>query len=177
MAEHTESLSEYEARLERALKKRLPFSGYNRDTFHAASFVAAAFEHAAERILLISHKLDRNAYESPRILRAAREFLKKEGTGLDILVETDVPDHHGLLTEIAPFSNASVNRIPDDVVKKYSFNLMLVDRIGYRLESDRNAPSAIISINEDTDQAREFVEQCEQAFYVLKSHAEAALER
>ena len=168
------TLGQYEERLEKALKRKEALSLYNRDMLHATLIVSAAFRHAQERVLLLSNKLDRGLYETPLVLSAIEEFLQKHDTRLDILVETGVSENVLLMELLEQFDNVEIHRVPEELVKRYTFNFMLADEFGYRVESDRSTPSAAVSLHErDDEDAVEMIEQIKDTFAFLKERATA----
>ena len=77
-------------------------------------------------------------------------FLKRNGK-LEILVETDVPADHPVLTRARNEPGISVKRTPEGFLDEYPFNFMLVDDTGFRFESDRGKPAASVAFHYDND--------------------------
>ena len=170
---HT-SLYEYAQRLRDALSNHTQFAAYNKDMRHASVVVCLAFEHAEEKILLLSHKLDRELYGSKWFMESAHGFLGKQQGKLEILVESNLEPDHPVVGLVADYRDqVSIKRVPDDLLGQYGYNYMVVDSKGYRFERDRKEPQAVVFFNEESDSHREFVEALEGNFAALTSLSEA----
>ena len=167
-------LYEYAQRLRDALGNDTQFAAYNKDIRHASAVVCLAFEHAEKRILLLSHKLDRELYGSKWFMESARVFLERQKGKLQILVESDLEPDHPVVGLAADYNDqVTVKRVPNDVLDQYGYNYMVVDSKGYRFERDRNEPQAVVFFNEDSDSHRELVEALEENFAGLSSLSKA----
>ena len=142
-----DSLNGYARELDRALKKGEEFANYNKDLVHATIVICTAFRHAKKQIRLLSHELDPALYAGPWFMDEIRGFLGRKGT-VDVLVESNVRHTHPLL-QLAKENpdQISVKRVPESLAKEYPFNFMVVDKIGYRLEQDREEPAAVFVFN------------------------------
>lgn len=146
------SLNDYRRELQHALRKGNEYHQFNKDISHARVVVCTAFEHAKSRIRLLSNQLDLELYGTMPFVAAMSKFLDKKDHKLVILVETDVPEDHPVrqLGRRYP-GQVTMARIHDDVLECYPHNCMLVDESGYRLETDRDKPEAIVVFNDDSD--------------------------
>ena len=157
-----------------ALSNGTRFAAYNKDMRHASVVVCLAFKHADEKVLLLSHKLDPELYGSDWFMEEARGFL---GGGddhtLDILVESDLEANHPVLDLVREHrQQVSVKRVPNEEQRRYKYNYMVVDDKGYRFESDREEPRAVVFFNDDAEDHRSFVNTLKSNFDVLASRSE-----
>ena len=131
------------------MRRRKPYSAYNRDMVHAKIVVTIAFRQAQEKIRLLSNMLDAELYASKVFMNAAKGFVGDRGGRLNILVETDIDETHPLrrLANEYP-ENVSIKRVPDEVVETYPFNFMIIDEIGFRVETDRDEPKALVVVHD-----------------------------
>lgn len=143
-----DSINDYARAFDQALEKKLEFANFNRDIQHATVIICIAFHHAQNRVRLLSNQLDPILYGGMWFMEEARGFLNKGGN-LEILVEKAIADDHPIFSLDQGAGKLSVKRVPDQSVKSYKFNFMLVDEIGYRFESDREKPEAIVSFGRD----------------------------
>lgn len=150
MSSPTENLLEYSVRVNVAMEKGEPFSTYNRDILHASEIVACGFRYAKEEVNLLSNELDLRLYGEDYIARLVEDFVGERNGKLSILVETDVELEHPVLRVCKKFpNNTTVKRVPDQWQKRYDYNFMLIDDIGYRFEANRKSQNAIVSFNQD----------------------------
>ena len=150
MSSPTENLIEYAMRVNTAMEKGEPFSTYNRDILHASEIVACGFRYAKNEVNLLSNELDERLYGKDYIAELVEDFVGERNGKLNILVETDVELEHPVLRVCKKFpSNTTVKRVPDQWQKRYDYNFMLIDDIGYRFEADRESQNAIVSFNQD----------------------------
>ncbi|MDE0006246.1 MAG: hypothetical protein OXQ29_26455 [Rhodospirillaceae bacterium] len=169
-----ESLNSYAMRLERALKKDKEYRDYNKDARHATVVLSVSFRHAKQEIRLLSNKLDPELYASPGFLSEFYPFLGDPEKRLRILVESDIEERHPIMVAARDYPDRlTIKRVPEDVVGQYPFNFMIVDRKGYRFESDRADFAAMVEFN--NDHARYLVGQLEKAFDQLDSQSEPVL--
>lgn len=144
------SLNAYAHEFEKALKKERPYANYNKDMQHASIIVCMSFRHASKHIRLLSNCLDQSLYGTQWFMDELNGFLKRNGK-LEILLETEVPADHPVLTRARNEPSISVKRMPDGFLDEYPFNFMLVDDTGFRFESDRAKPAASVAFNYDND--------------------------
>ncbi len=138
-----ESLNEYAAAFRKALEEEKEFANFNRDIQHATIIVCTAMEYAKEVVRILSHKLDPMLYATPWFLEASEKFTGRGGS-LRILVETEVDESHPvrLISE-----RVTIRRVRPEAIKSYKFNFMVVDDKGFRFESDRDEPEALVSFH------------------------------
>ena len=169
-----DSLNDYARALDSALKWKRAHSAYNRDMVHAKIVVTAAFRGAREKIRLLSHRLDRDLYATQSLIDEATDFVVRRRGQVDILVESDVPEDHPLqvLARQHPGS-VTISRVPDETVEEYDFNFMIIDKIGYRFEGDREKYKALVVVHErKSDLFNDSMEMLDKIFTSLKSEAE-----
>lgn len=152
-----ENLRTYSERIDKELSNKKPFATFNKDISHAAVITCAAFKYASNKVRLLSHRLDRVLY-GPGLLNASiATFLEREGATLHILVETDIPDDHPiwnfLKNDRYGDGRLQIKRVPPELVGRYTFNYLVVDRFGYRFESDREEYAAIASFHESDSES------------------------
>ena len=153
----SDKLADYAREMDVALRERKRFAAYNRDIHHATVAVCLGFRYAEKTVRLLSEKLDLELYGGEWFIEEAKSFLGRGGE-ICILVESDLDDHHPLLRIAKEHPDAvSINRVPDAVRAEYSYNYMVVDDIGYRFESDRSEPRAIVVFHSHKSRSEKMV--------------------
>ena len=140
-----DSLNAYAQAFEESLASHQAFTNFNRDIQHATVIVCLAFGYAEKTVRLLTQKLDPMLYGTPWFREEAQGFLKKGGQ-LNVLAETPLPAAHPIFGLVAEFPDRLTIRLVGDSTP-YAFNFMLVDEIGYRFETDRSKPEAIVFFN------------------------------
>ena len=145
------SLSDYANELEDALRRKLPYTQFNKDINHATVVVCLAVKYAEKRVRLLTNKLDAVLYASPWFLEVAETFLARKATRLDVLIEdsTAVGREHPAIMLFDKWANARVRQVPESVVNGHSFNFMLVDDTGVRFERNRAHHEALVEFHAD----------------------------
>lgn len=168
------SLNDYIVKLQTALSESEPFSGFNKDISHAIAVICSALYVARRKVLLLSNRLDPLLYATLTFDHAINQFLERDGTHLDVLVEKpdEIDQQHPirLLAERYP-GKVEVNAIPADKVEQYEFNFMVVDDIGFRFERNRDSHGAVVSFNETDAERTEMRERLVKIFDFLKENA------
>lgn len=164
-----DSLNAYAQAFEKSLACRQAFTNFNRDIQHATVIVCLAFGYAEKTVRLLSQKLDPMLYGTPWFREEAEGFLKKGGR-LNVLVETPLPKDHPIFSLASEFPGLLAIRLVRDS-KPYTFNFMLVDEIGYRFETDRRNPEAIVFFNHP--EATETIATLKQRFDGMWENATA----
>ena len=166
------NIATYSSELRSALEKKESFSTYNRDILHAAEIIILGLLFAEKTIYLLSSKLDSRLYGDPRLHKALKKFLGKEGTKFCVLVEQDLPVDHPIVPYIQDFpGRVSIKRVPQEFVKYYKFNFMVVDNFGYRFEYDREEHIAVASFHEEEE--KEFCKELKNFFSSLEGISKA----
>ena len=168
------TLRDYARNLNAALKNKSGYTVFNRDAVHASIILYYAFLHAERQVLLLSNKLDPLIYSAPWLIDKIDRFLAKSGK-IHVLVETDVDESHPIkhLATQHP-ENLIIKRVPDEVVKSYPYNFMVVDDRGYRFEHDRDEYSALAAFDENDQDHHGLVEDLKDIFEDLEGWSDPA---
>lgn len=145
-----QSLETYAKELERALKRKEAFRTYNRDMHYMAETIACVFRFAEKEINLLSKTLDVAIYGDYVMRERMLEFLRKPGTKLNVLVETEIGAEHPVQQARAEFpGKVDIGIVPEALQETYEFNCMLVDAYGYWFAHNRNSPWGVASFHEE----------------------------
>lgn len=140
---------EYRASVARALTGADEALVFNGTLDHARIVVEEAFRAAKGHVRILSNQLASECYGAREVIDAARDFLRRPGTRLDILIEDDsapVTSQPFLMSASeAGGSRVRVNVVPAIYVGDYQFNFLTVDDVAYRFESDRTKPIAVVA--------------------------------
>lgn len=134
----------------------------NGKAWHAAYLIFKFLQRATTHIRIFSGTLVQTApqgvaiYSEPKIIDAACDFLMREGSKLQIVLEKDIdapgrdPANHPLVRAIKRSNDdgslrgtLEIRRLPDDAVGSLRergalHHMMLVDECGWRIEIDPN---------------------------------------
>ena len=161
-----DSLNAYARALDTALKKRQPYAAYNRDMAHAEIVVCTALAHAQHEVLLLSERLDATLYAGPWFDSALHDFITRGGT-IKILVESDIPEDHAIRRLASDIDTIHIRKVSHSMVSRYDFNFMVVDDSGYRFETSRSEPRAVVIFNSDAEGERNKLAQAKALFNLL----------
>ena len=172
------TIDQFAKDLRNAFRKKKPYTLSNRDILHATEIAVEGIRHSEKRVRILSHKLDISLYGDPRLLDAVKEFLKKDGSSMEILVESSIVE--GQFSEANQHPMISLARqqddekmriwlVPEDLVEKYQFNFMTFDNFGYRLEANRKKFSATAGFH--SEETEEFVRKLDGFFEYLKKRS------
>ena len=166
-------LRDYAEQLDKVLSKGRDYTTFNDDLLNARILVGTALAHAKHKVLLVSHKLAPRLYGHAWFTKAARGFVGRQGR-LDILVESDINEDHPVKALERDHPDlVTITRVPDQVVRTYDFNFMLVDESGYRFEQDRTKCRAWVVFNWDDDKHRTAIATLKTRFASIKEMAVA----
>jgi hypothetical protein len=113
---------------------------------HASLITQEAFLAAQHQIRILSSRLDASCYAKAGVVGAAKAFLASKGHVLRLLVEAQNVEwkKHPLIMELSnELERLKIRTVPPELASRYSFNMLLLDDYGYRLESDRARPAAV----------------------------------
>ena len=97
--------------------------------------------------------------------------MKNPNSQLNILVETKISNEHPMRKLKEKFVNQiRISVVPNEFVRTYEFNFMIVDDFGFRFESDRKSHAAIASFY-DNDQ-RKMIGTLKEIFLSLDSESQ-----
>ena len=158
------SLNSYAQDLDKALKSKTQFSNFNKDTQHATVVVCIAFAHAKEKIRLLSNKLDTKLYGGQWFNEEMKDFLARDGC-LDVLIESTLDSTHPVVQMAKKHPDSIViKRVPDEEKKKYQYNFMVVDDIGYRFEHNRDKHEALVVFHDPNPKRLGFMKTLTERF-------------
>jgi hypothetical protein len=120
----------------------------NRSIEHATVVMETLFEKAVSKVEILTNKLTDEVYGSPTVIAAAKEFLRRENSRIEILCEESVDRAtHPLLRELDQAGHAaqiSLRFVPENLRRTYLFNFATADGGAYRYEENRNSSEAIV---------------------------------
>ncbi|MHB8286160.1 MAG: DUF7931 domain-containing protein [Caulobacteraceae bacterium] len=144
-------MADYRAQVSELLSGARSGRALNGTIDHASVVVEQAFAVARSHVRILTHSLDGQCYSRIAVRKAALDFLQRDGTSLEILVEdssaaSQASTHRFLrdVLEAAP-DKVSLKLVPADLVVRYRYNFLVVDDTGYRFESDRDQPIAVVA--------------------------------
>lgn len=125
---------------------------FNGSLEHASVVMEAMFRHAAERVSILTGRLNPEVYAQLNVLSAARDFvLYHERAKVQILIE----EHAEWMLKVHPLllvlngvkgmrDNAvQIKRVPESFINSYSYHFTVMDGDCFRYEDDRDKPAAI----------------------------------
>lgn len=122
---------------------------FNGSLEHARVVVEEGFRAARKSVRLVTNRLDTVCYGEPDVLRAATDFLNRDDTNLEVIVEDEraFSDCAGVIDELKRAGGDRVlfRQVPHDVIGLYRYNMMLVDDTAYRFEQDRDEHLAVVA--------------------------------
>lgn len=164
-----DNLNNYARDLDAALSSGTRYAAHNRDLAHAEVVVCTALEHAKDEVLLLSNRLDPMLYDGMWFNFAMTLFLKNGGK-VRILVEQDLGEDHPV--RLAGWdAGISIRRMRPEWVRMYGFNFMLVDDVGYRFETSRKEPQAVVVFRGKDEEPDDTFTRLKATFEMFWEHA------
>ncbi len=116
---------------------------------HALWGIYKLFEMAEKSIQIFSGSLRPKEQESdffahPKLLKKVKEFLQKDGTKLDILIENNLMNNHPFLELKEEYQNLNIQKI--NTAGKFH-HFVVSDERGYRFEEDDTNKKVIAKFN------------------------------
>lgn len=147
-----QSLDIYEGDLARAFRRRRAFHAWSGGDHYAVETLACGLRFAEREIRILSGCLDVPVFGDFVLHKRMREFLRKPGSRLSVLTETDLGTGHPVLLARDEFSGqVSVRKVPEGLQARYGFGFMLFDDVGYRFV--RGRVYAVTSLYEASQKA------------------------
>lgn len=119
---------------------------------HAQSIIRNIFSHADKKVRIFTSALSPEIYKDPRVTDAARAFLSRDGTSMDILLQHGEKLKRDL--EFFKFCSENTNQctvknVVDSTDKSLTQHMVVMDKIGYRFCTDPDLENhiAIASFN------------------------------
>lgn len=120
---------------------------------HAAVLFETFFKHARESVKIFCHHLDSEVFESPRVIEAAADALKR-GVAVDIIVQ-EAPQSPEFLKRLSILDAKESIRMEllsegskySQMIADLPQNFAVMDSRAYRLERDSNVMKATASMN------------------------------
>lgn len=144
----------YRERVREAISLRNGVPILNGSINHAGIIVAEAFLAAHHKVCLLSHRLDQGCYDES-VRNAAAYFLADPDHKARILIESSIDDeNNNYQWNKHPFIKAfedylkegdrlEIRIVPENWVRRYSFNFLILDDYGFRFEADRAKAAAV----------------------------------
>jgi hypothetical protein len=167
---------EYKKIIDECAKNRENFIIYNGSPLHAAYLLSKFFEYGAEKVKIFSGRLYEGVYGANELIEKAIDFLKKDGTTLEIIFQNsnfkkEIPQHRLLRRIYEEFGDKMPNKLKIwdassiHIEKLHHFALM--DEQAFRLETDHQKRKAIANFGD-----KKTAEVLGKVFEVLKKKAQ-----
>ena len=118
---------------------------------HAAIIVERMFVHAESEMRILTQRLDPAIYEADGVIQQLNSFASNPETQTKIIVENisdEALSAHKIFRISKRLPNVEVRRLPNDISSELKFNFSVMDRRGYRFESDKNKVNAIVRFDD-----------------------------
>ena len=146
-------LEAYRETVAKALRGELSKPVFNGTVEHACVVIEQSFKVAQTSVDLLTNSLDPVCYELPEVREAMMQFVARPASKLTILIEdADAASairrgENPLIGELrtAADGRLDVRQVPEELVEQYDYNLLLVDKSGYRFEEVREKPIAVVA--------------------------------
>lgn len=111
---------------------------------HARVVFEQAFDHATDRVRILAHDVDCDAFSSA-VANAADRFMRRGGS-LELMVECEPSRATPMIaTLVRRHENVHVRLVSDEMQCRYKWNAMTVDGKAFRFQADRMAMMAVVS--------------------------------
>lgn len=137
-------MNNYRAQIDRAIYEATGDVVMNGSTDHAAVIIERIFANATNSVRILSRRLDPRVFGTNEVLEQARVFTADPDRKISILVEELTVEklaQNPLVQTLRPYilsGDAKVGLVSEARRKTLPFNFTLLDKLGYRYESDKN---------------------------------------
>jgi hypothetical protein len=147
MSGELSSMTSYRSNVEKVAEIADGRTILNRSPDHASIILEWVFNKSSDCVEILTSELSEKVYGKPELISAARRFLEKPRSRIEIIAEQPVDRwRHAFLSELdrAGFEDrVRLRFIPEDSQKQYSFNFAVGDGRHFRFEQSRLSYEAV----------------------------------